>query len=201
MSKPKFENGLMCVYAEPDTWCNPMHVVAMFAELAEMAWKQRNKAHDGKRRFKARQAETCLHYFKRAANMSPQDVKGIDRLLAALKKDDADIEIGDQHVYSTRGFKSRQTFMAARREDSALDLYAIKATLRETLGLVKPYVPVSDRYAPSAPRPRLRSICQLGYFDLWTWEELELRWRVRDASWASKSQVRGRERIAAFEAL
>lgn len=198
MSKPEFKDGLMHVYAEPDTWCYPMHALGPLADLAEMAWDQRAKSKDGQRAFTERVAETCVRYIRRAADLRLQDVKGIDKLLDAMRKD---AHLGGDYDRYKGKFKSQALFTMAKRTDSALELHEIQASVCETLGLVKPrFKPVANTHLNGQPI-RFRSICPLGYFDPWMWEELELRWRVRDASWHTGAQVRGRERIAAFEAL
>lgn len=192
MSRPLFKNGLLVVYSEPDTWCNPMHVVGMFADLADMAWDQRAKAKDGQRRFTERQAEALVKVLRRAADLRAQDVKGLVKMGKTIIE--TNIE-GDNY---NNGFKSDTHFIMARRNDSALDLYAIERTIRATLALV---LPQPNRYHHTTGKKlRDRVECQLGYFDMWTCDELELRWRLRDARWKAGAQVRG-QRAGAFEAL
>lgn len=191
MSKPEIKNGLMYVFVEPDTWCNPMHAVGILVDLAEMAWDQRAKSHDPARRFTARQAEALLALMRRAADARLQDVKGIARMRTALK--DTTIE-GDGY---SNGFKTLTHFTMARRVDAALELHEIRSAV---LTVLEQVLPAPNRYHHvTGKRLRNRVRCPLGYFDMWTWNELELRWRLRDARWKAGT-VRG-QRADAFEAM
>jgi hypothetical protein len=117
-----------------------------------------------------------------------------------MLSEDCDVE----PVHTYKGGMSSSKFLAARRVDSALELRDCKLLLIAGLGCVQTPTHTEVNYTGMTPQrtvKRNRACVDLAWFDLWAVQETEVRWRRMDAGAAAKSQLRGRERIAAFEAL
>jgi hypothetical protein len=194
VTAPGYENdGALRFYVEPDTWCNPLYSIGSLCDLMRKAWEKRELGAVLKHGIVPSKVERLLVLVERATKMSVQDAKGITAHIEVIKKHYVEPKV---HVSAFPSGKER----AARRLDSLFELMDLQHVVASALGCVRGG-PVNGGYTTRGPIPRARTYGSLFYFDKYEFEEAELKWRVADAGWAAAAQLRGRERVAAFEAI
>jgi len=180
------------MYIEPDTWCNPLYAIGPVYDLMVEAWEKSLTTDRQRHGFAQRKIDTLFKLVKQAVYASSQDTKGLRKLIDKLKE--AHVE-GREHWAFPSGKE-----LATRRLDPVAEIFNLQQASGFVLAEVAA-IPLAKRARGGLPEKRSRVICNLYYFDKYRVEEAELAWRVRDAGDAAKSQLRGRERIAAFEAM
>lgn len=195
------------MYVEPDTWCNPLYSIGPIYDLMVEAWDRRanrspvtDKQYYGVYGVTQREIDGLHKLVEHAIYMSLQDVKGMRALIEKIKAAHINEYINKYGNGAWSSYPSRKE-LAARRLDPMPEIYNLQHVPNFVLNFLADFPFPPPMSTGVNLDKRLRHTPALYYFDKYRVEEAELAWRVKDAGDAAKSQLRGRDRIAAFEAM